>query len=287
MKKILSLLLALSFLPFSLVLAATTLTKEQQALGYDQYSTGQYSYNSNVANLCLGQRYGGDAWNFDTSKQLITEHNKNKYPDLAQTGWSVGFDGIRKIYQDTQNNIMNCAILKSKYTLHEKIIKDYKVSDRAKKVLQDANKAIEQQIQQQKCIAPRDGDKIYNYKDLLDSMSYEQCVYNMYLFYYQKVCDNNIGACAAGKNPQTATEWAEVIKTEKNKITDEFDLSRRSMDTALSLYENFEKTYVAHILLNLIEIELTEDKRYIGVMLKAMEQWVSLAKNAEKNTSDR
>jgi hypothetical protein len=36
------------------------------------------------------------------------------------------------------------------------------------------------------------------------------------------------------------------------------------MDTALSLYENFEKTYPAHVLLEMIEVELTEDKRYVG-----------------------
>lgn len=88
---------------------------------------------------------------------------------------------------------MNCAILKSKYNLHKTLIQGPpKVSDKAKKVLEEANAIIEGQIKEQKCIAPRDGDKIYNSKDLLDSLSYEQCVYSMYLFYYKKVCDTNL-----------------------------------------------------------------------------------------------
>jgi hypothetical protein len=84
-----------------------------------------------VANLCLGQRYGGDYWNFDTDKQLIVEHNMGKYPDLAKIR-SLGFDDVRKIYEGTQNNIMNCAILKSKYALHKNIIENYDISERAK-----------------------------------------------------------------------------------------------------------------------------------------------------------
>lgn len=144
-----------------------------------------------MANLCLGTEYGGDYWNFDTSKQLIAKHDKTKYPDLSQK--SASFDEVHKTYMDTMNNIMNCAILKSKYTLHKKIIDDYKVSEKAKKVFQEANKVIEKQIQEQKCIAPRTGDKIYNAKDLLDSMSYEQCVYHMYVFYYKQYCGTNLG----------------------------------------------------------------------------------------------
>lgn len=53
------------------------------------------------------------------------------------------------------------------------------------------------------------------------------------------------------------------------------------MDTALTLYENFEKTYIAHVLLEMIEVELTEDKRYIGGTVKVIQQLVSLWNNAQ------
>lgn len=104
---------------------------------------------------------------------------------------------MRKIYEDTQNNIMNCAILKSKYTLHKKIIDDYDLSERAKRLLEEANTQIEKQIDEEKCTSPRDGDKVYNYKDLLDSMTYELCGYNMYLYYYRKSAEKNIGLLGA------------------------------------------------------------------------------------------
>ncbi len=124
---------------FSGVFAACEATNEQ---GYSEYSKGKYSYECNVSNLCLGQRYGGDYWNFDTSKQLIITHDMGKYPDLSKTKEGMSFDAVRKIYEDTQNKIMNCAILKSKYALHKKIIDDYKVSEKAKGILEKANTVI-------------------------------------------------------------------------------------------------------------------------------------------------
>jgi hypothetical protein len=59
------------------------------------------------------------------------------------------------------------------------------------------------------------------------------------------------------------------------------------MDTALSMYENFEKTYISHVLLEMIEVELTEDKRYLGGTVKVIQQLVSLWKNAQTTQGKR
>ncbi len=104
----------------------------------------------------------------------------------------------------------------------------------------------------------------------------------MYLWYFQNAAANDITLYGGGKKIYTAAEWSEVVGTEKNKITAEFELSRRAMDTALSLYENFEKTYIAHVLLEMIEIELTEQKRFMGITAEALKQLTSLIKNAQK-----
>lgn len=252
-------------------------------MGYQNYSKGQYSYECNVSNLCLGQRYGQDYWDFKADKQLIVKHDMGKYPDISKTK-ALSFDDVRKIYEDTQNNIMNCAVLKSKYALHKKIIDEYDISERAKEVLKKANETIIEQIKEQKpeaCVEPRDEDKIYSYKDLLDSMTYEQCGYNMYLYYYQQNAEKKIGILWVGKSPYNVSDWSSILWTEQAKIEQEYDLSRRSMDTALVLYENFEKTYIAHVLLEMIEVELTEDKRYIGGTVKVIQQLVSLWNNAQ------
>ena len=87
---------------------------------------------------------------------------------------------------------MNCAILKSKYTLHKTLIDSYTLGDSSRKILEKANETIIKQVNDLKCISPRNDDKIYLYKDLLDSTSYEQCTYSMYLWYYQQVSENNI-----------------------------------------------------------------------------------------------
>lgn len=118
-------------------------------------------------------------------------------------------------------------------------------------------------------------------------MSYEHCVYSMYLFYYKKFCENNLGKCLAGKAPRRAIEVSEIFGTEQNKLGNESIISHRALETALALYENFERTYMAHVLLELIEVELTEDKRFIGVTMKAIQQWISLAKNAQKSQGSR
>ncbi len=267
--------------------ASVACPNKDDAIWNSCYSKWQFSYECSVASTCLGQKYGADYWNFDTSKQLIITHDMSKYPDLGKTGGGLNFDDVHKIYEKTQNNIMNCSILKSKYTLHKKLIDDYKIKWKAKAILEEANKTIEKQINEQKCIPPRDGDKIYNSKDLLDSLSYEECVYTMYLSYYSAVCDRNISSCTTGKQIYTANEARQVIQTENNKMAEESDLSQKALTTALSLYENFERTYIAHILLELIEIELTEDKRFMGVAVKALMQWVSLSNNAQRATSGR
>jgi hypothetical protein len=84
--------------------------------------------------------------------------------------------------------------------------------------------------------------------------------------------------------PQNTLEIATLMQTQENKIANEYDLASRTMDTALSLYENFEKTYIAHVLLEMIEAELTEDKRYMGVTVNAIMQWLSLARNSQKQS---
>lgn len=286
MKKILWFSLCISLLLWN-ISPVFSLTKEEEKLGYNQYKTGDYSYSSNVSNLCLGQRYGGTYWNFNTSKQLVKVHNKDKYPDLSVTNGGLSFADINKIYLSTQDNIMNCAVLKSKFALHEKLIKEYKISEKAKWVLKEANTVIWKQLTEQNCADPRDGDKIFIAKDLLDSLSYEQCVYSMYIFYYKKACETNLATCLAGKQPRKAIEISDILGTEKNKLNNEWQISHRALETALSLYENFERTYIAHVLLELIEVELTEDKRFIGVTMKAIQQWISLAKNAQRSPGSR
>jgi predicted transcriptional regulator len=87
---------------------------------------------------------------------------------------------------------MNCSTLKSKYELHKSLVEEYDIPKKSKELLKKTNQTIGQQMKEKKCIESRDGDKVYNYKDLLDSMTYEQCGYNMYLYYYEQNADNNI-----------------------------------------------------------------------------------------------
>lgn len=135
-----------------------------------------------MENVCLGKKFGGGYWNFNTGKQLIKKHDRTKYPDLSKEQKS--FDEIKEIYKKTQDTIFECALLKSKYAAHTQIIEDYDPADTSQKYLKKLNESIKSQLRTNECLAADDADKVYNYKDLLDSLSYEECVYNMYLYYY-------------------------------------------------------------------------------------------------------
>jgi fructoselysine-6-P-deglycase FrlB-like protein len=90
------------------------------------------------------------------------------------------------LYQTTQDNIFECALLKSKYAAHTQIIKDYDPAKKSKEYLEKLNESVKKQLREKECLSADDADKVYNYKDLLDSLTYEECVYNMYLYYYEE-----------------------------------------------------------------------------------------------------
>jgi hypothetical protein len=158
--------------------------------GFDQYSDGQYSYECNVQNICLGKKFGGNGWDFDTSKQLVKNHDRTKYPDLKKE--PKDFDYIRTLYQKTQDNIFECALVKSKYAAHSQILKNYNPTKKSEEYLTKLNENLKSQLKSNKCLAADEIDKVYNYKDLQDSTSYEECVYHMYLYYYERNAGNSI-----------------------------------------------------------------------------------------------
>jgi len=134
----------------------TSCDKKSDPLGYTCYSKGKYSYECNVENFCLGKAPGADPLNYLTAdKQLIQKHDATKYPDLSKEK-APSFEDLRKIYEETQNNIMNCATLKSKYELHKSLLKDYEIDKNSKKVLEKTNQTIEQKMKEEKCIESRE-----------------------------------------------------------------------------------------------------------------------------------
>jgi len=149
-QKIFTILLsAFCFLLFSEAFAVCN--KNGKTAGFDQYSDGPYSYECNVESRCLGKKFGGDGWNFDTSKQLVKKHDRTKYPDLSKEPKS--FEEVQKTYQTTQDGIFECGILKSKYAAHSQIAKDYKPSKTSVSYLEKLNNEIKGQIKENECLS--------------------------------------------------------------------------------------------------------------------------------------
>ncbi len=264
LKKVLTFVLCtlyfvLNHVAFAACEPAKSCNPKSDPLGYTCYSKGKYSYECNVENFCLGKAPGADPLNYLTpDKQLIEKHD-TKYPDLSKEK-APNFDDLRKTYEESQNNILGCATRKSNYELHKSLINDYGTPDESKKILAKANQTIQKKMKEEKCIESRDWDKIYNYKDLLDSMTYEQCNYNMYLQYYDQNAQNNIGILWAGKSISTVSGWNDVLGSYNNKIAAEQELSQRTMDTALSLYENHLRTYPTYVLLGVMRNQVDENR---------------------------
>lgn len=248
--------------------------------GYDQYSTGKYSYECNVTNVCLGQKYEWKYWNFDTSKQVVAKHDMAKYPDLALVESEYPtFEDIREIYLNTQDMIYSCAEIKSKYVLNKQLLDNYTLTPASRKYLESLNAQLEKEQEGKECLTFREDDKIYNYRDLLDSLQYEECVYFSYLWYYKSFGENTIWLVA-----QWATRATDIVKKHaafQEAISWEYDTAREAFDEAIVLYENFHKTYSTHVLLQLVYIEAQQHKSTLSKFLHGFKQFINLAVGAQ------
>lgn len=255
-----------------------------KTLWFDQYSDGKYSYECNVINSCLGKKFGGWYWNFDTSKQLIKKHDKTKYPDLSKEQKS--FDEIKKIYQKTQDTIFECAVLKSKYAAHKQIIKDQNPPKNSKKYLEKLNENIKSKLKEKECLNYDEADKVYNYKDLLDSLTYEECVYNMYLYYYEEKMSYSLWSIASeNEKYKKAIDISTELEETKNNLENEYSLSQKSLTNALKTYENFHKTYIPYILLEMNYIEIMKNKSFIAKIMHVINDLVGRTTGAQKQTN--
>ncbi len=125
-------------------------------LGYTCYDKGKYSYMCNVENFCLGKSPRVDKSDYLTpEKQLIKNHDPSKYPDLTKEE-APKFEDLRKIYEDTQNSILNCATMKSKYELYKLNIDEYDIPDPTKKILEQTNQTLAGKMKEKKCMEPRE-----------------------------------------------------------------------------------------------------------------------------------
>jgi uncharacterized protein YktB (UPF0637 family) len=68
-------------------------------------------------------------------------------------------------------------------------------------------------------------------------------------------------------------------------LENEYKLSSTSLDNALKGYENFHKNYVPHVMMQMNQIELTEDKTLLAKITHGFKQLVSLFTGAQKQSN--
>jgi len=69
---------------------------------------------------------------------------------------------------------------------------DYKPAKKSTEYLKKLNEGIKEKLKENECLSADESDKVYNSKDVLDSASYEECTYAMYLNYYEARASNNL-----------------------------------------------------------------------------------------------
>ena len=210
-----------------------------------------------------------------------------KYPDLGSVGGATSLEEIQKVYLDTMDNIMNCAVDRMKYQLNREIISWdalgwVKLPDPIISVFEQLNQRIQSQLKQNKCLNPTDDGDVTQSKKLLDSLMYEECVGQYYKLYYANVVRNNLGTGLAGKQVTTVMEIKESSRALLGKIAGEASVSQATISDAMEMYMPISETYVPHVLLEVIRMQLLEIKRYMSIELTAMKYLFSKAVYAQK-----
>lgn len=269
--------------------------------GMDQYNGTLHSYVCNVQHCCLQQQAPGSTrlnihscladgqwplWNFTQEDQVIDKHDMTKYPDLSDSATDKSMETIRKTYVDTMNHVMNCTLTRMKYQMNNEIITgealgETKLTESISVAFEQMNEYYLEQMDQMKCLEPTDNGDVKQYEPLMDSMMYEQCVYQYYMLYYGNAVKNAPGLALIGKDPRTVKEVSEAQLATIGNIVGERSISAEAMQKAVQMYTLIPQAYVPHALMDVMKVQLFEIRRHMAVTLHALKYLFSKADNAE------
>lgn len=236
------------------------------------------SFICSTETYCLG---ASEPWNTNKAPPLIEDHNRNIITSIeARYIPRMTLEAAQSKHIEVQNQITNCAILKTKIRTHTELINNNDISNGFREILKDLNKKLQEQTKENNCTSNLTSTPVKLQKSLLDGMTQEMCVYSYYLEYYASSTRENPGY-TLGENIVPVTEITERIQ----KLDPETESARtkalNAFESSVLHFAQIEEVYPAHILLQYISIEMSKMRDTTAITLKAVVQTFLKALNAQ------
>lgn len=156
--------------------------------------------------------------------------------------------------------IYTCAVINAKIRIIDSLlIKIPSAQSNLKQRLQEQSKLLKKNIETKSCGNITDTSELSLKKILLDNTTYQYCNYRQYLYYLSNASKESLDTYYSGtisnnrSNPLDNTEViAQKIAQSANKITDEINHTKEIFPQAMIAFNEFEKTYASHIILEFI-----------------------------------
>jgi hypothetical protein len=185
--------------------------------------------------------------------------------------------------------IYTCAVINTKIRIIDTLLtKIPSTQSNLKKKLQQQSILLKRNIDDKHCRVLTDTSELSMKKALLDNTTYQYCNYRQYLFYLNSASKQSLNIYYSGttsnnrSNPLENTESvAQKIAQSANKITNEINHTKEIFPQAMVAFNEFEKTYASHIILEFILQDYIDLRESLKRVMNPIGQVIYKASNAQ------
>lgn len=208
-----------------------------------------------------GNEFNDAKWFDKLQKFLWNFYNSN----LTAT---TPFEQAKFIYTETQNAVLNCAVIRSKMKIWEVVISEITKSNKNSNLIakiKSQNKSLQSELDKRKCWKEW-VTKTTSYKQiLLDNMTFHYCNYRYYLNYLSNYPEYNIDTNrpvsskvmspsqardkAAKRSQIEARGVTKMLKKQMDVIAKESAHAKQVYNQSIAAFTEMENTYGLHIML--------------------------------------
>lgn len=193
------------------------------------------------------------------------------------------------VYKETMGAIYACAVINAKIRIIDTLlVKIPSTQSNLKERLTKQSTYLKDNIEKNGCLKTTDSSELSLKKTLLDDTTYQYCNYRQYLFYLNSASKESLDIYYSGttsnnrSNPLDNTEVvAQKIAQSANKITNEITHTKEIFPQALVAFNEFEKTYASHIILEFILQDYLDLRESLKRVMNPIGQVIYKASNAQ------
>jgi len=185
--------------------------------------------------------------------------------------------------------IYTCAVINAKIRIIDTLLtKIPSTQSNLKEKLQQQSGLLQKNIENEHCREVKDTSELSMKKSLLDNTTYQYCNYRQYLFYLNSASKQSLDVYYSGStsnnrsSPLDNTEAvAQKIAQSANKITNEISHTKEIFPQAMVAFNEFEKTYASHIVLEFILQDYIDLRESLKRVMNPIGQVIYKASNAQ------